>query len=169
MTCRFQLNVLKELEKHEPDVVMLDIALSPSMRIIQQNIVALITIMIDEIRDCNKQAELSELTVENVLYKSFERAIYPQFQTALPSMSKKTKQLFDDLINLRRMAVYLTRYDCVSFYMFLEGLRVPEVRFGISEPYWLLTDEAASIFTVCNCNVNNIVRVQSNVYILYNL
>uniref|UniRef100_A0A3P8TXW4 Excision repair cross-complementation group 4 n=1 Tax=Amphiprion percula TaxID=161767 RepID=A0A3P8TXW4_AMPPE len=60
-------------------------------------------------------------------------------------LGAKTKALVQDLKVLRVLLLYLTQYDCVTFFNLLESLRSSQKNFG-SNSGWLFLDSSTSMF-----------------------
>ncbi|XP_054866764.1 DNA repair endonuclease XPF-like [Amphiprion ocellaris] len=60
-------------------------------------------------------------------------------------LGAKTKALVQDLKVLRVLLLYLTQYDCVTFFDLLESLRSSQKNFG-SNSGWLFLDSSTSMF-----------------------
>jgi len=138
---RFHLGVRACLDKHAPEVVELRQPLSPATRAIQDAIVQVMHACMSELRK-SRHVDVSELTVEKGLHKSFDRVLQRQLDPVWHGVSRKLKQIVYDLRTLRNLATYLLRYDAVTFLRYLETLRVAEGR----ESVWLYTDAAHTIF-----------------------
>ena len=138
---RFHLGVRACLDKHAPEVVELRQPLSPATRQIQDAIVEVMRACMSELKR-SRHVDVSELTVEAGLHKSFDRVLQRQLDPVWHSVSRKLKQIVYDLRTLRNLATYLLRYDAVTFLRYLETLRVAEGR----ESVWLYTDAAHTIF-----------------------
>ena len=124
---RFHLGVRACLDKHAPEVVELRQPLSPATRLIQDAIVEVMHACMSELRK-SRHVDVSELTVEKGLHKSFDRVLQRQLDPVWHGVSRKLKQIVYDLRTLRNLATYLLRYDAVTFLRYLETLRVAEGR-----------------------------------------
>ena len=78
-----------------------------------------------------EKIELEDFNVDNVLLKSYHSVLKQRLDPIWNRVSAKTRQLINDLGELRKMANYLIEYDCVSFNRYLEIVR--------QEKYWSMT------------------------------
>lgn len=104
---------------------------------------------------------MEEFTLENCLLRSFDRTIKMQLQPVWHKIGGTTRQLVEDLVTLRKLLVYLTRYDCVSMYTHLETIRIAEGKFGIPKSNWILTDEAGTVFYHAKARVYDMKQTKS--------
>ncbi|XP_070562512.1 DNA repair endonuclease XPF-like isoform X2 [Ptychodera flava] len=143
---RFHVEVNACMEKHKPEVIELGIPMNDSMTAIQTSILDIMNAVVKEIKQCNRSLEMDELTVENAIgKKSLEQIIRLQLDPIWYQLGSKTKQLIGDLKLLRTLLYYLTQYDCVTFYNFLQTLRSNEKTL-VHNSGWLFMDSADSLF-----------------------
>ena len=100
---RFQQTASEALEKSKLDVVELRIPLTSSMRNIQVSILELIEACLQELRKTNPDLDLSEVAIENALFKSFDSLLSRQLDPIWHRIGFKTKQLASDLKTLRKL------------------------------------------------------------------
>jgi len=84
------------------------------------------------------------LTVENSLFKSFDRIVRKQLEPDWINVGFKTRQLINDLRVLRELCDNLLRLDCISYQRYLENLSKTE-DFGF-QATWIFTSAASRIF-----------------------
>ncbi|GMH40938.1 hypothetical protein BSKO_08842 [Bryopsis sp. KO-2023] len=137
---RFQSSVRDDLEKVPIEVVEICQGLTPTMALIQDAITATIGALIKELKRTNK-IESSELTLENGMFKSFDELVRIQLNPIWHTVSWKTKQIVQDLQQLRKLSGYLLRYDAVTFLSYLERMR----HVG-AQSVWLFHDASHTIF-----------------------
>ncbi|XP_022100212.1 DNA repair endonuclease XPF-like [Acanthaster planci] len=143
---RFHASVTDYMDAHKPDVVEIQLKLSPSMLAIQTAILDIIAACIKEVQRCNPSLDSSEITVEAAIgRKSLEQAIRRQLQPLWHQLTSTTKQLVADLKLLQMLLYYLTQYDCVTFYNFLKSLRSSE-KTVTNNSGWLFMEAAESMF-----------------------
>ncbi|XP_038066570.1 DNA repair endonuclease XPF-like [Patiria miniata] len=143
---RFHASVTDFMDAHKPDVVEIQLKLSPSMLAIQTAILDIIAACIKEVQRCNPSLDSSEVTVESAIgRKSLEQAIRRQLQPLWHQLTATTKQLIADLKLLQMLLYYLTQYDCVTFYNFLKSLRTNE-KTVTNNSGWLFMESAESMF-----------------------
>ncbi|XP_006812643.1 DNA repair endonuclease XPF-like [Saccoglossus kowalevskii] len=144
---RFHVDVKACMDKHKPEVIELGIPMTGSMKSIQSSILDIMNAVVKEIKQCNPSMDIDDLTVENSLAKqSLEQIIRLQLDPVWYQLGSKTKQLVSDLKLLRALLFYLTQYDCVTFYKFLQTLRSSETRL-IHNSGWLFLESADSMFS----------------------
>ncbi|XP_071490340.1 DNA repair endonuclease XPF-like [Diadema antillarum] len=143
---RFHASVLALMDRLKPEVVELQLTMTPSMVAIQMAILDVIAACIKEVKQSNSALDIDELTVENSIGKmSLNQAIRRQLDPVWHQLSAKTKQIISDLKLLQMLLFYLTQYDCVTFYNFLKTLRGNE-RSVANNSGWLFLEAAESMF-----------------------
>lgn len=98
--------------------------------------------------------ENEDLTAENALYKNFD--FYLKEQVDPSKISGKTRNLIQDIKTIRRLTTYLTGYDCVTFYSFLETLITassPTSVFKTDTSQWLMLDAAQVVIQTAKSRV----------------
>ncbi|PIK43490.1 putative DNA repair endonuclease XPF isoform X3 [Apostichopus japonicus] len=142
----FHANVHSVMEKHKIDVVELDFKMTPAMQAIQLGILDIINACIKEIKRTNTTLDMDELTVENAIgKKSLDQVVRRQLDPIWHQLTATTKQLVADLKLLRMLLFYLTQYDCVTFYNFLNTLRGSK-KAVLNNSGWLFLDSTESVF-----------------------
>ncbi|XP_067027510.1 DNA repair endonuclease XPF-like isoform X1 [Acropora muricata] len=149
---RFHATISSFLEKHKPEVIELHLHLTPSMLAIQTAILDLINTCLKELKRANPTLDPEDLTVENGISKSFDKAVMSQLNPIWHQLGNKTKQLVSDLRVLRLILLYLTQYDCVTFYNFLETLRASQ-RDVKNQSLWMFLDAADTLFVHAKARV----------------
>ncbi|KAI8638095.1 hypothetical protein BD408DRAFT_485756 [Parasitella parasitica] len=119
---RFQITVSEDLANTNDNVVELRQPMSESMDIIQQSLVQCMEETLTELRRSNPSIDVGEFTIENSFFKSFDAIVRRQLDPIWHRVTSASKQLVGDLKILRQLLGYLTTYDCVSFYSFLETI-----------------------------------------------
>uniref|UniRef100_A0AAQ5Z304 DNA repair endonuclease XPF n=1 Tax=Amphiprion ocellaris TaxID=80972 RepID=A0AAQ5Z304_AMPOC len=142
---RFQASVNTALDRHKPDVVELHVSLTPAMRAIQSSILDIMSACLKELKRYNPTLEAEDLSLENTLGNAFEKTIRHYLDPLWHQLGAKTKALVQDLKVLRVLLLYLTQYDCVTFFNLLESLRSSQKNFG-SNSGWLFLDSSTSMF-----------------------
>ncbi|KAI9337340.1 hypothetical protein BD770DRAFT_422590 [Pilaira anomala] len=117
---RFQMTVSENLSQTNNDVIELRQPLSESLEIIQQSLVQCMEDTLSELRRSNPTIDVGEIKIENSFFKSFDTIVRRQLDPIWHQVSSASKQLVGDLKILRQLLGYLTTYDCVSFYSFIE-------------------------------------------------
>lgn len=149
---RFHATISSFLEKHKPEVIELHLHLTPSMLAIQTAILDLINTCLKELKRANPTLDPEDLTVENSISKSFDKVLMSQLNPIWHQLGNKTKQLVSDLRVLRLILLYLTQYDCVTFYNFLETLRASQ-RDVKNQSLWMFLDAADTLFVNAKARV----------------
>lgn len=90
---------------------------------------------------------MDDFTVEKAMFKSFDVIIRRQLDPIWHRVSSKTKHLVSDLKTLRSLLSYLVSYDSVNFNLYLETILATFS--STSSSYWIMTDPADKIYTVC--------------------
>lgn len=162
---RFRLSVKEKLASHAPDLVELSEPLTDQMYRIQDSILLVIEACLEELKR-SKGGELLEIPTsvtseESVdadvnnsflsssnrakeLFRNLEFVVRRQLDSVWNEVGSKTKQLVSDLALLRKLLQYLLVYDCVSFYEFLESIKISIRNY---KSLWMLTDAAQDLFT----------------------
>ncbi|XP_078702726.1 DNA repair endonuclease XPF-like [Branchiostoma floridae x Branchiostoma belcheri] len=149
---RFHVSVQDFLSQHKPEVVELHLHMTDSMTAIQTSILDIMQACVRELRMFNPSLEAEDLTVENAISLMFDQIVRQQLDPVWHQLSGKTRQLVADLKTLRTLLVYLTQYDCVTFYNLLQSLRGTEKSFGKNSG-WLFLDAANSMFVHARARV----------------
>ncbi|GAA6007740.1 ssDNA endodeoxyribonuclease RAD1 [Rhodotorula paludigena] len=150
---RFHDEVDADLQKRRADVVEIYQPLTHNMADVQTAILECMEMTLAEIKRSNSYLEVEDLTVENALFKSFDRLVRIQLDPVWHKVGPKTRGLVNDLTTLRKLQEFLLSFDCVRFNQYLETLLssyTPSVG-GLDRrdrPAWLGTPAADTIFTV---------------------
>ncbi len=155
---RFQITIRSTFENCSPDVVELRIPLTLLMMDIQVSLMELINACLQELRSSTTWIENDSLTIDQAILNSFERLIRLQLQPIWNQVSIRTKQLLNDIKTLRLFVLYLTQYDCVTFYNAVQAVFVNEKLYGsrgknihssqVSTGSWLYLPAAERLLTV---------------------
>ena len=127
---RFQVTIRSTFEHCSPNVVELQIPLTVLMMDIQVSLTELINACLQELRSSTTWIENDLLTTDQVILSSFERLIRLQLQPIWNQVSIRTKQLLNDIKTLKLFLMYLTQYDCVTFYNAVQAVFINEKLFG---------------------------------------
>lgn len=140
---RFQLTVSENLSKVDGNVIELRQPMTEAMDTIQQCLVECMEATLAELRRTNPHVDVGEFTIENSFFKSFDVIVRRQLDPMWHRLSPASKQLVDDLKILRQLLGYLTAYDCVTFYSFMETViaaNAPNDIRQTRQSQWLFTD-----------------------------
>ncbi|XP_072337890.1 DNA repair endonuclease XPF [Scyliorhinus torazame] len=149
---RFHIAVGSCLDRHKPEVIELHISLTPAMLAIQTAIMDIMNACLKELKRYNPSLDVEELSLENAVGKSFEKAMCYHLDPVWHQLGAKTKSLVQDLKILRTLLQYLTQYDCVTFLNLLESLRATEKAFGQNSG-WLFLDASNTMFVNARARV----------------
>ncbi|TIB81130.1 hypothetical protein E3Q22_01358 [Wallemia mellicola] len=151
---RFHETVQQDLEKRKADVV----ELYPSMTKIQ------------EIKKSNvSYLDIDDFTVDNALFKSFDKIIRMQLLPVWHLIRPKTKGMIEDLRTLRNLLTYLLNYSCVELQEFLESIYQSNLEdyknssmANKTPSPWLYLDAADTIFNTAKGRTYKVVDGDSN-------
>ncbi|OWZ18322.1 DNA repair endonuclease [Phytophthora megakarya] len=143
---RFHVAVNSCLEKHQPEVYEIEVAFSPSMKIMQEALLVALEATVKELQRSTKSLDAADLTMDKALAKSFSSFIRRQLDPLWHKLPAKTKQLVGDLSTLRQLLAYLPRYDAISYYSFLMSYQTMNGQQRFPSP-WLFTDAADRLLT----------------------
>ena len=127
---RFQVTVRSTFDNCSPDVIELQIPLSTLMTNIQVSLMELINACLQELRSSTTWIDHDLLTADQAILSSFERLVRLQLQSIWNQVSIRTKQLLNDIKTLRLFVLYLTQYDCVTFYNAVQAVFINEKLYG---------------------------------------
>ncbi|KAJ1675673.1 DNA repair protein RAD16, partial [Spiromyces aspiralis] len=151
------------------EVIELRQPLTPSMDKMQQAVLDCLKACLSELRQGTRLLDEDELKVENALFRAFDHIVRRQLAPHWHRVSRRTKQLVEDLSTLRRLLYQVIGLDCVTVYWLLEDLlvqsqpagpagRTPwQARGGWRRPYmnmgkeisgWMMTDSTNVLFSV---------------------
>jgi DNA excision repair protein ERCC-4 len=144
---RFHDSIKGELEQHPPEVEELHQGLSSSMKDIQNAIVAAVQTCMKELKNSTPYLDWtgSDLSIENCVTSSFDRAISRQLEKDWHRLKPNTKQLVQDLKTLKALFESLIQYDCVSFWKLINTIKTISAK-SKHPAMWLLTPAADLIF-----------------------
>ncbi len=127
---RFQMTIRSTFEHCSPDVIELQVPLTLLMMDIQVSLMELINACLQELRSSTTWIENDLLTVDQAILNSFDRLIRLQLQLIWNQISIRTKQLLNDIKTLKLFIMYLTQYDCVTFYNAVQAVFINEKLYG---------------------------------------
>ncbi|KAG7390554.1 DNA repair endonuclease XPF [Phytophthora pseudosyringae] len=153
---RFHVAINSCLEMHQPEVYEIEVAFSPSMKIIQEALLVALEATVKELQRSTKSLDAADLTMDKALAKSFSNFIRRQLDPLWHKLPVKTKQLVGDLSTLRQLLGYLPRYDAISYYSFLVNYQTMNGQQRFPSP-WLFTDAADRLLTAAKERLYQIV------------
>ncbi|KAG7401834.1 DNA repair endonuclease XPF [Phytophthora boehmeriae] len=153
---RFHVAINSCLEKHQPEVYEIEVALSPSMKIMQEALLVALEATVKELQRSTKSLDAADLTMDKALAKSFSSFIRRQLDPLWHKLPAKTKQLVGDLSTLHQLLAYLPRYDAISYYSFLVNYQTMNGQQRFPSP-WLFTDAADRLLTAAKERLYQIV------------
>ncbi|CAO3621855.1 unnamed protein product [Cunninghamella blakesleeana] len=119
---RFQVSVSSDLSKGDEEVIELRLPMTESMDQIQQALIECMEITLSEVRRSNNRVDIPEFNLENSFFRSFDAVVRHQLDPVWHHIGPNVKQLVGDLKVIRQLLTYLTNYDCVTFYSFIEAI-----------------------------------------------
>ncbi|CAK8987349.1 DNA repair endonuclease XPF (DNA excision repair protein ERCC-4) [Durusdinium trenchii] len=155
---RFHRSVRTVMDNAKPEVEELSQPLTEAMAGIQAEIVAALEMCLAELRR-TENLDVSGLTVENGLFRSFEVSLRRQLDPLWHKVSRKTKQLVHDVGVLRKLLPDLLRFDAATMLHVLDNIK-EEVNTNQAPSLWLLTDAADRIFQLAKRRVFRIKKVK---------
>lgn len=133
-------------DQRQPNVIEIELPLTPKMRDIQQALLVAIETCLMELKKTAKHLDASELTVQNAIMKQLHVAIRKQLDPVWHKLPPKPKQLVSDLATLRQLLCHLTDYDAISFYCLLNTHKSVSSQ-QLNPSLWLFTEAADRVFT----------------------
>lgn len=127
---RFQETIRCTFDKCSPDVIELQVPMTTLMMNIQISLMELINSCLQELRSATSWIDGELLTSDQAILSSFERLIRNQLQSVWNQIGIRAKQLLNDIKTLRLFVLYLTQYDCVTFYNAVQAVFVNEKLYG---------------------------------------
>jgi DNA excision repair protein ERCC-4 len=109
----------------------------------------------------NTKVDIGELKEEDI-YQEWDQILRGQLDPVWHKIGSSTKQLINDVADMRKLLTYnlfyimglkyryLVRYDCVTFYQYLESLKIRDVA---QHSMWFYMDAADKLFRVAKNRV----------------
>lgn len=132
---RFRLEIVDVLEKLQPEVIELSLPLTAHTKAVQNALLVAMNSCISELKRACPQLEMTNCTLENGLFHSFDSSIRNQLDQEWHRVSYRSKQLVTDLTTLRKLLDYLISYDSFSFYYMLLKIQAASAE-QISPSLW---------------------------------
>lgn len=159
---RFHMKVNDCLENDKPDVVELSVQLTPLMSNIQLSVLDLISSCLRELKKAAPGIIDDQLLLlDNALVTSYDKTLHAQLEPHWNQLNKKTKTLAADLKVLRTILAYLTQYDCVTFFDFIESLRLTQTS-SSRDSIWMLLDASNTVFGNAKARVHGTEKTGKN-------
>ncbi|EIM22060.1 hypothetical protein WALSEDRAFT_51071 [Wallemia mellicola CBS 633.66] len=167
---RFHETVQQDLEKRKADVVELYPSMTKSMLDLQHSILQCMDATVQEIKKSNvSYLDIDDFTVDNALFKSFDKIIRMQLLPVWHLIRPKTKGMIEDLRTLRNLLTYLLNYSCVELQEFLESIYQSNLEdyknssmANKTPSPWLYLDAADTIFNTAKGRTYKVVDGDSN-------
>lgn len=144
---RFRLEIVNILDKLQPEVIELSLPLTPHTKLIQNALLVAMNSCIAELKKSCPQMEMSNCTLENGLFHSFDISIRNQLDQDWHRITFRSKQLVADLTTLRKLLDYLINYDSFSFYYMLLKIQSASAE-QMSPSLWFVILKANSILVI---------------------
>ncbi|KAJ9612624.1 DNA repair protein RAD16 [Cladophialophora chaetospira] len=155
---RFHVSIAQSLEgKKQAEIVELEIEMTDSMKAIQQAVMECVETSISELKKANTGLEMDDWTLDSALHQNFDAIVRRQLDPVWHRISWRTKQIANDLTELRRILHSLLSYDSVSLLKYLDTVLAthsppPNSRQQDQSP-WLYMDAAGVIFNTARDRV----------------
>ncbi|NP_001296586.1 DNA repair endonuclease XPF-like [Hydra vulgaris] len=147
---RFHSDIATVFEESKIDVIEIGIVLTAYMKKIQLSLMELIEVSLKELKKSVEFLDTEDLTLENSLTNSFDKTLKIQLDPHWNKLNSKAKQLVADLKILRILLGYLTQYDCITFYKFLQSLSSNAQN---KNSIWMFLDAANLVFQSAKARV----------------
>lgn len=157
---RFHVGVHSCLDKNQPQVYEIEVAMSPLMRTMQEAILVALEATLKELQRSTKALDASELSMDRALSKAFSVTIRRQLDPLWHKLSAKTKQLVGDLTTLRQLLSYISRYDAISYYSFLLNYQTMNAQQRFPSA-WLYTEAADRLLAAAKERLYQVVDTKS--------
>ncbi|KAJ1391525.1 hypothetical protein B484DRAFT_408714, partial [Ochromonadaceae sp. CCMP2298] len=90
---RFRLEISRALERRQPEVIELSLALTPHMKTVQAAVLVAMNTCIGELKKAAPHLETSQITLENGLFRAFDVGLKHQLEPEWHRTPLRTKQL----------------------------------------------------------------------------
>ncbi|KAJ3123807.1 hypothetical protein HK100_011478 [Physocladia obscura] len=159
---RFHMEVQKCIDSVVQPIFVrqVRVPMTKNMANIQAAIIDCINESILEIKRVHRFADPEEFSVENALFATFEANLHTNLDPIWHRVSTRTKRIVSDVSTLRRLLGYLTIYDPVAFYSFLESIRAANTLSPLQMTHsnstispWLMYDAADVVFSTAKSRV----------------
>lgn len=141
---RFHATVKSSLGKFKQNVTELHVPMTQTMQEIQAATLDLISMCIKDLKALNPTVDLDEVTVENVIARSFHKLLQYHLDPVWHQLSAKTRQLICDIRSLSSVISYLIRYDSVTFHHLISRFKTRD--YALSCSGWCLSNAAERLF-----------------------
>jgi DNA excision repair protein ERCC-4 len=153
LTRRFHTSINEAIVNIEFQEVMID--MTPRTIEIQTQLMNVMRACIDEIQSHPELATTTELTTENCLLSSFDSTIQRILGPIWNKLNPKTKQLIEDIRQIRKLLVHLIALDAVGFARMLDSLKT-------DGSLWMFFPNADKVFELAQNRIrsNHSVKIQ---------
>ncbi|KAL2795951.1 hypothetical protein BJX66DRAFT_336448 [Aspergillus keveii] len=156
---RFHVTVAESLEGHrKAEVIELEVPMSDKMREIQNAVLECVELCIGELKKANTGLDMADWTLDSALHRSFDIAIRRQLDPMWHRVSFRTRQIVNDLSDLRAILHALLTYDAVSFVKYLDTIVTAHSPPPGSNRHnyspWLFLDAAHVLFQTAKSRVH---------------
>ncbi|KAJ2211451.1 DNA repair protein RAD16 [Coemansia sp. RSA 1813] len=158
---RFHVEVQRDLSTTEVPVVELRQPQTRAMEELQQAVLDCLSAMISELSSSTKLLDPESINVESCLFRYFDAMVKRMLAPYWHRLSLRTRTMVGDLASLRKIAEFVTAYDCVSLLKYLDTLLIanrPAVGIAggmgtASVAEWLASDAANILYSVARTRV----------------
>ncbi|KAJ2523676.1 DNA repair protein RAD16 [Coemansia sp. RSA 2049] len=160
---RFHVAVQRDLSATEVPVVELRQPQTRAMEELQQAVLDCLSAMISELSSATKLLDPDTINVESCLFRYFDAMVKRMLAPYWHRLSPRARGMAADLASLRKIAEFVTAYDCVSLLKYLDTLLIanrPPAGFsgggmppGAGTAEWLTSDSANILYSVARSRV----------------
>eukprot|EP00941_MAST-03F_sp_MAST-3F-sp1_P005553 g5553.t1 len=153
---RFHVTVADSLERRgtKPDVFEITQPLTSNMLRAQKALLEALRGCLYELKRSARSHKLdaSDLSTERALLHTFDRYIGQQFGPVMHKVSRQTKQIMEDIRDLRKLMHQLLRCDAVTFLETLDILRRKQDLLRVKSP-WIMSSASDKLFKAAKARV----------------
>ncbi|KAJ1800023.1 DNA repair protein RAD16 [Coemansia sp. RSA 2399] len=160
---RFHVQAQQDLSAAAVPVVELRQPQTRAMEELQQAVLDCLSAIISELSSSTKLLDPETINVESCLFRYFDAMVKRMLAPYWHRLSLRARSMVGDLASLRKIAEFITAYDCVSLLKYLDTLLIsnrPAAGIGggggtsvgvVAE--WLASDSANILYSVARSRV----------------
>lgn len=156
---RFHALVRRDFDACSPEVVELLQPLGPSVSTVQSSALAAMGACLEELRR-DARVEVDDATLERGILESFDRQLRRQLDPVWNRVRDTTKQVLEDIRQLRKLLFFALRYDPATLLTYLDSMRAASATTQKAQSLWLHTDAADSMYKAAKERLYAVERVQ---------
>ena len=142
---RFHLKVSQCFAKCPPRVAEITLPMRPGMALIQKLLLKLIDACVSKVKSSITEADLSDITVEKELSRSFDQHLRQRLDPFWHHITQMQRQLLEDIKLLRKLALALMFVDAVTFMRMVDLVKQSSMK-QATKSFWLFIDAADEFF-----------------------